>query len=62
MHSFYILHMQLYIGYGLMPYASLASIFWKHTQTSRLGGGLTICPMTTSQSLDAWNPQLISEW
>jgi hypothetical protein len=33
--------------------------FWKHTQTSRLGGGLTICPMTTSQSLDAWNPQLI---
>jgi hypothetical protein len=36
--------------------------FWKYTQTSRLGGGLTICPMTTSQSLDAWNPQLISEW
>jgi len=24
---FYILHMQLYIGYGLMSYASLASIF-----------------------------------
>jgi hypothetical protein len=35
--------------------------FWKHIQISRLGGGLTICPMTTSQSLDAWNPQLISD-
>jgi hypothetical protein len=35
--------------------------FWKHTQAFRLGGELSICPMTIGQSSDAWNTQLISE-
>ena len=35
--------------------------FFKHTQSSRLGGGLRICPITISQGLNAWNTQLIFE-
>jgi hypothetical protein len=35
--------------------------FWKHTQASRFGGELAICPMTISQGSDVWNTQLISE-
>ena len=35
--------------------------FWKHTQASRLGGELAICPKTIGQGSDAWNTQLISE-
>jgi hypothetical protein len=37
------------------------SLFWKHTQVSKLGGELAICPMTIGQGSDAWNTQLISE-
>jgi len=44
-----------------MPHASPALIFEKHTYTSRLGRGLSICHMTIDQSLDVWNTQLISE-
>jgi len=35
--------------------------FFKHAQTSKLGGGLTICDMTIGQGSDAWNTQLKSE-
>jgi hypothetical protein len=48
----YISRMLLYIGYGLMPHASPALIFEKHTYTSRLGRGLAICHMTIGQGLD----------
>jgi len=57
----YISRMLLYIGYGLMPHASPALIFEKHTYTSRLGRGLAICHMTIGQGLDMWNTQFISE-
>ena len=35
-----------------LPHASHVLIFGKHTQTSKLGGGLVICPMTIGQGSD----------
>jgi len=45
----HILCINLDIGYGLMPHASHALIFFKNTQISRLGGGLVVCPITICQ-------------
>jgi hypothetical protein len=35
-----------------MPHASHTLIFGKHTQASKLGGELTICPMTIGHGSD----------
>jgi hypothetical protein len=36
-----------------LPHASHILIFEKHTQASKLGGELAICPMTIGQGSDA---------
>jgi hypothetical protein len=35
--------------------------FWKHTQTSKLDGGLVVCLMIMGQGSDPWNTQLMFE-
>jgi hypothetical protein len=51
----------MFMHYIELPHASHTLIFGKHTQASKLGGELAICPMTIGQGSDAWNTQLISE-
>jgi hypothetical protein len=36
-----------------LPHASHTLIFGKHTQASKLDGGLAICPMAIGQGSDA---------
>ena len=36
-----------------LPHASHSLIFGKHTQASKLDGGLAICPMAIGQGSDA---------
>jgi hypothetical protein len=57
----YIWPTYLYIGYGLIPHTSLTLIFESTNKTSKLGGELTICPMTIDQGLGVWKSELISE-